>query len=275
MNIHELRTGVADYCREQIRQRQLPDWWRDPLLATAEADDRFDVLSQIAASNHMRPAELMNACRTVVVFFIPFSATLSNGNIEGKFPSDGWGLSLSLTNDLIERISEFIRHRLEQDGYQSELTPATYNFDPDSLSARWSHKHLAHLCGLGRFGTNAQLITPAGCAGRLGSLVTEAPLGNHPLVEAKALCLHKVGQDCLKCLQTWPVQAITLHGIDRHRCNQRLQINRKRFAAKPDMREDIEVCAKCVSGMPCDLQAPAGVVDGWTENDGQDVNPAS
>ena len=256
MNIHELRTCVVDFFRNQVRQGQLLDWWRDPLLVTADADERFSVLPKIAATNHMLPSELLASCQTVVVFFIPFSNTLSNGNIDGKFPSDGWGLSLSLTNDLIQRTCEFIVDLLDRYGYKSELTPATYNFDPDSLTARWSHKHLAHLCGLGRFGVNAQLITPAGCAGRLGSLVTEAPLGNHPLVEDKELCLTKVGQECLECMHTCPVKAITLNGIDRHRCNKRLQINRKRFAARPDMREDIEVCAKCVSGMPCDLQAP-------------------
>lgn len=257
MNIHELRTCVVDDCRNQVRQRQLPDWWRDPLLVTADADERFNVLPKVAATNHMLPSELLASCQTVVVFFIPFSDTLSNGNIDGKFPSDGWGISLSLTNDLIQHASEFIKDLLDQHGFKSKLTPATYNFDPDSLTARWSHKHLGHLCGLGRFGVNAQLITPAGCAGRLGSLVTEAPLGNHPLVEDKELCLHKAGQDCLKCMHTCPVKAITLDGIDRHRCNQRLQINLKRFAAMPDMRDDMEVCAKCVSGMPCDLQAPA------------------
>ena len=125
--------------------------------------------------------------------------------------------------------------------------------------ARWSHKHLAHLGGLGRFGINAQLITPAGCSGRLGSLVTEAALGDHPLVEEEELCLYKIGKDCLKCLETCPVKAITLRGIDRHRCDKRLQLNRKRFSAKPNMRDDIEVCAKCVSGMPCSLQSPLDI----------------
>ncbi len=256
MDIHQLRHSIVEFCRRQIRQSNLPDWWRSPLLVSANADQRFNVLPKIAAGNHMLPDDLLPSCRTVVVFFIPFSDNLSNGNIDGKFPSDQWGLSLSLTNDLIQLTSEFISHRLEQCGYKSALTPATYNFDPVSLTARWSHKHLAHFSGLGRFGVNAQLITPAGCAGRLGSLVTEAPLGDHPLVEDKALCLHKAGQDCLKCLHRCPVKAIGLNGIDRRRCNQRLQINRKRFAAKPNMRDDIEVCAKCVSGMPCDLQAP-------------------
>lgn len=257
MNIHELRKCVADYCQDQVGQQQFPKWWRDPLLVTADADERFKELPKIAATNHMLPNELLLSCQTVVVFFIPFSDTLSNGNIEGKFPSDGWGVSLPLTNDLIQRTSEFISNQLSQYGFRSEPTPATYNFDPNSLTAQWSHKHLAHLGGLGRFGMNAQLITPTGCAGRLGSLLTEAPLGNHPLVADKELCLHKAGQSCLKCLNTCPVKAITMNGIDRHRCNQRLQINRKRFSAKPEMRDDLEVCAKCVSGMPCDLQVPA------------------
>ena len=112
MNIHELRTCVVDYCRNQIRQGQLPDWWRDPLLVTADADERFNVLPKVAATNHMLPSELLASCRTVVVFFIPFSKTLANGNIDGKFPSDGWGLSLSLTNDLIQHTSEFIAQSL-------------------------------------------------------------------------------------------------------------------------------------------------------------------
>ena len=256
MNINHLRERVTDFCHSQIRQQQLPEWWRDPLLATADADERFEILPQIATTNHMLPNELLGSLRTVVVFFIPFTDELSNSNIGGKFPSDGWGLSLSLTNDLIQSISEFMRDHFAEFGYKSKLTPATYNFDPDSLTARWSHKHLAHLTGLGRFGVNAQIITQSGCAGRLGSLVTEAELGNHPLVEKKELCLHKIGYDCLKCMQTCPVKAVTLKGIDRHRCDQRLQINRKRFAARPNMRDDIEVCAKCVSGMPCDLQLP-------------------
>ena len=261
MNIQELRKCAADYCRALIRQRQLPNWWKDPLLAAAPVDARFNVLPRIAAADHMLPNELLASCQTVLVFFIPFADSLSNGNIEGKFPSNDWGLSLSLTNDLIHRTSAFISRLLDQSGFKSAFTPATYDFHPESLTARWSHKHLAHLCGLGRFGVNAQLITPAGCAGRLGSLVTEARLGNHPLTADKALCLHKAGQECLACLQRCPVQAITLNGIDRQRCNRRLQVNRKRFAAKPGMRDDIEVCAKCVSGMPCDLQAPAGLPD--------------
>ena len=38
---------------------------------------------------------------------------------------------LTLTNDLIQHTSEYISQLLDRYGYQSELTPATYNFDPE------------------------------------------------------------------------------------------------------------------------------------------------
>ncbi len=256
MNLSELRKLVTDFTCKRIERKQLPNWWREPLLATAEADGRFDILPEIAAGNHMLPGELLETCQTVVAFFIPFTAEVSDGNADGEFASDAWGLSLALTNGLIQDISEFINDFLAGYGYKSVLTPATYNFDPECLTARWSHKHLAHIAGLGRFGINAQLITPSGCAGRLGSLVTEARLGDNPLVEEKELCLYKAGYECLRCMEICPVHAVTLKGIERHRCDKRIQVNRKRFAGRPDMADDIEVCAKCVAGMPCSLQSP-------------------
>ncbi len=256
MDIEELRKSVVDFCEKQIQIGQLPGWWRKPILVTAKADERFNILPDIAAENHMLPRELLPSCKTVIVFFIPFNTELTAGNIGGKSPSKNWGRSLSLTNNLIQMISEYIKESLMENGYHSELTPATYNFDPKSLTARWSHKHLAHVAGLGRFGINAQMITPAGCSGRLGSLVTDADLGNNPLVTVEHLCLHKVGQDCAECIRNCPVKAVSFEGIDRHRCNQRLQVNLKRFAAMPDMRDDMEVCAKCVAGMPCSLKSP-------------------
>lgn len=255
MEIDELRSAVKDFFNTQLNLKQLPNWWRDPLIATADVDERFEILPKIAAKNHMLPSDLLESSRTVVVFFIPFSAELSDSNKEGKFPSESWGSSLSLTNELIQEISEFIQENFSDLGYRSELTPATYNYDAESLTARWSHKHLAHLVGLGRFGMNAQIITISGCAGRYGSLVTEAVLGNHPLIEEEP-CLFKKGKECLKCLYNCPVNAITLNGIDRHKCDDRLQYNRQRFIKKYNMPDDIEVCAKCVSGMPCDLQLP-------------------
>ena len=88
MDIETLRISVVDFCRNQIEKKQLPSWWRDPILAAAPADKRFDILPEIAADNHMLPRDLLPSCNTVIVFFIPFTPEITNGNIEGKFASD-------------------------------------------------------------------------------------------------------------------------------------------------------------------------------------------
>lgn len=256
MEIDQLRQLVAEFCRERAEEKKQSNCWREPLLATAVADRRFRVLPEIATPSHLQPNELLATCRAVVVFFIPFTAEVTRSNGGGEFASKRWGLALSPTNELIEDINEFIRGCLAREGYESVVTPATYNFDKRSLASRWSHKHLAHITGLGRFGVNAQLITPSGCAGRLGSLVTEAPLGDHPLVQEKELCLHRAGKVCLECIKNCPVQALHLDGVDRYRCDTRIPVNRRRFATRFGMADDIEVCGKCAAGCPCSLSSP-------------------
>ena len=136
------------------------------------------------------------------------------------------------------------------------LTPATHNFDEVKLVSKWSHKHLAYLSGLGRFGVNAQLITPSGCTGRLGSLATEAQMGDNPLVSSKELCLHKAGEECLECVRRCPVGAVKQEGIVRERCWSRLNSNLKEWDALAGLEETTHVCGKCVVDLPCSLKAP-------------------
>ncbi|MBW1817795.1 MAG: hypothetical protein JRJ60_11630, partial [Deltaproteobacteria bacterium] len=227
------------------------DWWRPPLLSTAAADHRFDVLPRIASSDHLLPRDLLVSAKSVIVFFIPFKKKLLDENTPGKFPCRNWGVAYQATNRLIEHVSGTLQAFLAEQGHRSALTPATHNFDPIGLTARWSHKHLAHLCGLGRFGINRQLITPAGCGGRLGSLVTEADLGDSPLMGEEELCLHKQGETCLRCVALCPVAALEEHEFDRQRCYTRLKVNLHHTEALAGLEETTEVCGKCVVDLPC------------------------
>ncbi len=136
------------------------------------------------------------------------------------------------------------------------MTPATHNFDPIKLISRWSHKHLGYIAGLGRFGINAQFITPSGCAGRLGSLVTDAKLGNSPLVREKELCLHKKGYKCLVCVDRCPVSAVSESGITRKLCWERLKSNLLQTESLAGLENTTHVCGKCQVFVPCSLSAP-------------------
>ena len=253
----DLKALIEKYIRNYPLVHQEKNIWRTPLLATARADERFDMLPKIAAPDHSLPKELLETGKSVVVFFVPFIKDLAIENHEGKIPCRNWGLAYEATNDLINRLCTEIRDFLEDAGYHSALVPATHNFDPVKLMARWSHKHIGYIAGLGRFGVNAQFITPSGCAGRLGSLVTEADLGDYPLVSEKELCLHKNGYKCLSCVRRCPVGAVSADkGINRKKCWDRLQSNLHETKELAGLQETTDVCGKCQVLVPCSLGIP-------------------
>ena len=231
-------------------------WWKAPLLATGPIDGRFGALRRIAADDHFHPKDLLPTARSVVVFFIPFREGLARENSEGDRPCRSWGFAYVQTNELIGRLSSGLSDLFRERGFASALTPATHNFDEERLMARWSHKHLGYLVGLGRFGVHSMLITPSGCCGRLGSLVTEAELGDRPLIEADEACLLRAGEECGQCMGACPVDALGENRFDRRRCWQRLKENRNTLDYFRDLPESTHVCGKCVALMPCSFRNP-------------------
>jgi len=262
--IQQIREAVCGFVREYPDKTGERKIWRDPVLASAPADARFQRLREIAAPDHLLPADLLPAAKSVIVFFIPFTKELARENHKGDIPCRNWGLAYESTNRLIGNICEHIRDELEKKGFQAALTPATHNFDPVRLMSRWSHKHLGYLCGLGRFGVNAQFITPLGCAGRLGSLVTDAEIGDHPLVKEAELCLHKNGYKCLMCMKRCPVGAISEAGIDRQKCWERLKSNLTQTEQMAGMENTTHVCGKCQVLLLCSLKIPSHSSTGET-----------
>ena len=256
ITIEDLRTLTSEYVAAEPARLGTEGWWQTPLLASATIDQRFDVLCQIAIHDHMHPHDLLPTAKSVIVFFIPFRRELVKENREGDRPCRNWGLAYVQTNDLIDRLSKVLENFLAENGFQSGLTPATHNFDEDELMARWSHKHLAHLSNLGRFGTHHMLITPVGCAGRLGSLVTEADLGDNAVIGTDEACLLKAGKKCGKCIEACPVDALNEKEFERRRCWNRLNENRNTLAYFSDLPETTHVCGKCVALMPCSFMNP-------------------
>ena len=254
----DLRDIITDYVAQYPEKSGVNSFWRPPLLAAAPAENRFDILPKIAADDHALPKDLMPSAKSVVVFFVPFVKDLAVENHKGDVPCRKWGLAYEATNDLINRLSQRLKTFLEEKEFEAELTPATHNFDHERLVSRWSHKHLGYIAGLGKFGVNAQFITPAGCAGRMGSLVTNAALGSSPLVDEKELCLHKTGGKCLICVKRCPAGAVSEAGIDRKKCWERLKFNLSHTEALAGLGNNTHVCGKCQVLVPCSLKIPKG-----------------
>jgi epoxyqueuosine reductase len=147
---------------------------------------------------------------------------------------------------------------LGQEGIRAAWQPPTHNFDPDRLVSRWSHKSVGAIAGLGQFGHHHMLITRAGCAGRLASIVLDVDVSPTSF-EDGAYCAYDRG--CRVCIERCPVGALTENGLDRARCYARCLENDARL---PQWEAD--VCGKCATG-PCALgrmgtgSGPDGGVD--------------
>ena len=198
------------------------------------------------------PADILPGAKAVIVFFLPFQQWLGKENDQAGFhAARSWAESYVATNELIRAINEYLKKRLEDAGYAAAITPATHNFDEQKLVSRWSHKHLAFIAGLGKFGCNHLLITASGCCGRLGSIATSMPLSPTPrLVEE--WCLEKAGIECSACVSKCAYEALFETKYDRHRCYEQCLINDRFFDDLPL----VDVCGKCGCEVPCSYSNP-------------------
>lgn len=229
--------------------------YREPLVGFAAADDpRFASLAGEVFSGHLLPGDLLQGARSVVSFFLPFDAAIVAANARQREEvAVEWVTAYLETNALLRNITADLITQLNGMGFRAAAEPPTDNFDRTDLTSRWSHKSVAVIAGLGSFGLNHLLITRSGCAGRLGSLVTDAmlPVGG---IEPEPLCLRERGIDCMKCVSLCPVSALHADGvIDKQVCwNRCLDV-----AARFGHLGRAEVCGKCATG-PCALEAPEG-----------------
>ena len=240
----EIAAAVAE---AQAREGAITRW-RAPLVAYASADDPlFPQLKQIVRATHLTPEELLPGARSVIAWFLPFERDVPRSNRPHRHASEPWAAAYVETNALVGVVSQRLADGLRARGFDAAVQPATANFDKEMLMSDWSHKHVAYIAGLGQFGLHQMLITAAGSAGRLGTLVTTVPLDATPR-SAQPACLYTLDRSCTECVDNCPVAALTLEGsYDRHACYALCLEN----AAVHPQHDLAEVCGKCVSVVPC------------------------
>jgi epoxyqueuosine reductase QueG len=248
----DLTEFIVDLINREVAQSEGVTAYRTPLVGFASAaDPRFHDLQRIVEPTHFLPEEMLPGARTVISFFLPFAAWVVEANaLDRHKVAREWPVAYLETNALIGRITDRLIAALADHGVRAAAAPATHNYDPESLICRWSHKSVAVIAGLGSFGLHRMVITDAGCAGRFGSVVTDADL-QFTVPPAKERCLYFHDRSCWECITRCPVDALTMEGeIDKQRCNHRLLGLARGFGGE----EVADACGKCAIG-PCSLES--------------------
>lgn len=243
-----MRAQIVSLIKNEVLELGLREYFREPLVGFASADDPlFARLKEIVGPEHVHPRDLLPEAKTVVAFFIPFSEDVVSSNRRATAVSPEWAKSYLEANKLINNISDKVLQMLAEQGARGEAIKATHTYDEKTLIAAWSHRSAAFICGLGRFGRNRMLITPVGCAGRYGSVIISEEIAPDPRPEGE-FCINLNTGKCLVCVNNCPTKALTLEGLDKHRCHDRLLGVSKEFASMG--LAVCDVCGKCVVG-PC------------------------
>ena len=226
--------------------------WKTPVVGIADAsDEKFPLLKEIIHPEHALPQDIVPGARSVLVYFVPFSEEIVKSNVSGEESSREWDLACIHTNQLLIELNRNLHEKLTGLGYQASVLPPT----EEKLVSNWSHKSVAYIAGIGKFGLNQVLITEKGCCGRIGSVITDMPLQPTPFQEEE-YCLYYKKEKCRACIKRCPNQAFSLQEgkitYDRYLCNQ--QIYDKVVPVYPEGTGDS--CGKCMSGVPCSCGIP-------------------
>jgi len=252
MSEQEIKDLIIATIEKGVSTADTKTRYRQPLVGFAEVKkEDFQHLRKIVGEHHVMPDDLLPGAQSIVAFFLPFSEEVARANKRSHYVAREWALAYVETNKLISRICEVLMQALKKRDIEAAWQPPTYDFDKEKLVARWSHRSVAALAGLGSFGLNRLLITDSGCTGRFGSLLLKTKLTPSD-IEPKERCLYFYDGSCMKCIQRCPVNALKENGeFDRAACYKYLLEVDAFFDDLPLT----DCCGKCSVGLPCSLRS--------------------
>jgi len=239
----------------------------DPLVGVCAADDSYllSLADNDEANLHIiTPEEWLPGAKSVIAVFFPLSERVRESNRDDGAVSlewlhgriEGQACAEAATRYLLKYIGS-LPPMPGADRAPSAMTPAfdeRYRIikndqEPPTrkYSANWSERHVAYAAGLGTFSMPGGLITRAGTAGRLGSIVTTLEIEPTPR-DYEGLYDYCI--QCEICVKRCPADAIhkdmTKNG---ERCSKQIDIPKAKYPPYYG-------CGKCQVAVPCEAAAP-------------------
>ena len=242
-------------------------YYDEPLTACAAADDplftQFQTDPMIYGSAFRKPEEWLPGATRVLSVFFPYSKSIRDSNRgNSSKPSELWLHARIEGHSFLQKACRQVAAWLQKQGFQavipSDSPSFRVNYTPERTAmgspgyvSSWSERHIAYAAGLGTFGLSKHIITEKGVCGRLGSIVTNAPLPvtPRPYSDPFAYCIL-----CGKCSRACPASAISprkgmVLGKDILACGAYIEETKIRFAPRYG-------CGKCQLDVPCETEIP-------------------
>lgn len=245
--------GVEDFCSrspinkmEDMENIQIYD---APLISFASAHDPlFNRLMDPDAvgPGHMLPTAWMPEAVSILSYFLPFSEGIRQSNYKEALPSLQWVHARINGERFNDTLRQFIANALMDAGYKALVPPLDNRFSVVDKRSNWSERHVAYIAGLGTFGLHKSLITSSGCAGRFGSIITDAHFV--PVVRSY-MDIYDHCNHCGECVIRCPSGAVKASGKDIALCAEQ-------NAHNYDLFSPYYGCGKCQTNVPCEHCIP-------------------
>lgn len=180
-----------------------------------------------------------------------------------NLPSIEWSRARHYGEKVNEMLRGYVVNWFEAGGYQA-CAPTLLPSWSRALSVRygyassWPDRHAAHVCGLGIFGLSDGLITPAGKAVRVGSVIVRRRFTPTPRTykSHNAWCLFAARGKCLACARRCPAGALSEAGHDKVKCKQYIREVTAVHVAQQQLGFRVNSCGLCQTKVPCEAGNP-------------------
>jgi len=247
-----------------------------PLIGFAAADDdlfRF-IQNDIGAHFYWTPEEAFSFAYpeelvpadelTVIAWILPHTRNTRQAHRKaGPMPSIEWSKARHFGEKVNENLRLHVVKSFQEDGIQacapvllpewSRALSEKYGF-----ASSWSERHTAHVCGLGTFGASDGLITPAGKAVRVGSVIVRKKITAIPRTynTHNEWCLYQSSGKCLVCARRCPAGAISEAGHDKEKCKEYIRNITAVYVEKEQLGFKVNSCGLCQTKVPCENRNP-------------------
>lgn len=248
----------------------------EPLVGFATGEDElFQFLkADIGPEFYWTPDEAFSAAfpgekvRTdelsVISWVLPQTEHTRLAHRKTKYlPSIEWSKARHYGEKVNENLRRFVVDLFNDEGNQacapvllpkwSRALSSKYGF-----ASSWSERHTAHVCGLGTFGVSDGLITPAGKAIRVGSVVVRKRFTPTPRTYKKhnEWCLYHATGKCLTCMRRCPAGAISEAGHDKVKCKEYIRNITAVHVEQEQLGFKVNSCGLCQTKVPCEAGNP-------------------